>query len=122
MYVHFTSKRIQRIIYRLTQERGEQSTEKVFKVLALWKERGWARAFGEYGKWSHKDYREHKDGFFISLISEKVEFQIVSSHPNADNHRRLYPKIPVIIALPGVRVEDLDSQMQEIFQISSTLN
>lgn len=109
-------KKIKDLIYQVGLIQGEMNAQKVFQVLKIWQEEGLILSYGENPRWSYRDYILHEDGWFINLDGERVGFQIKSSFKSAQKHLKKYPNVPVIVVGPGVTVEELNQQMQELFK------
>ncbi len=109
-------RRIEHLFYQIGLKRGETSAQKVFQVLELWQEQEWILNFGEYPRWKYHDYILHRDGWFITLDGEMVDFQIKSSLKNAQKHLEEYPDVRPIVVSSGISIEELSEKMRELFK------
>jgi len=108
-------KRIDYTIYQIALERGESSAKKVFQVLEIWKNWQWILSYGENPKWGYDDYILHRDGWFMTLDGEMVDFQIKSSLRAARKHLKEYP-VRVIVVRSEIIINELDKKMRQIFK------
>ncbi len=115
-FSYYRSKRINSILFQLGLERGRANAKKVFQVLKSWQEKKLILAYQENDKWGYYDYILHQDGWFMTLDAGRVNFQIKSSFPAAQEHSKEHPNIPVIVVEPGVSLEELGEKMEDLFE------
>lgn len=88
------------LIQKIGRRRGWMAEEAVNTVLAEMKKGGEIASF--YKTDRRADKFEGIDFFIIGLDGEKVPLQVKSSQINANNHRKKFPNVPVIV----VKLED----------------
>lgn len=98
---------------KLGEEKGEQSEEMVFKILELWKTRGWIRDFNRFKKGN-----KGSDGSITFLDGGWVRFDVKSSRAGMREYeeKRITSRTWLIPRFPGETIDILDQRMQKMFK------
>ncbi len=112
------SRKINKIFYNVSKERGKLSEERVCNVLEKWKNENRIIGYGLYDRGSYQDLILKVDGWLVTSEGEFVEFQIKSSQRGKQRFSSENPNIPVISASFYLfpTLEELEKEMFKVFK------